>query len=87
MAGDDKAVARVVPLAAADRHRAGDAQPAEHVGHAPAGVFHQHQPGEPYSCWASWSTRRDCSRVKATGNHGSTLVLRVCGRCELVLLI
>ena len=46
MAGDDKAVARVVPLAAADRHRAGDAQPAEHVGHAPAGVLHQHQPGE-----------------------------------------
>jgi hypothetical protein len=46
MACDHEAVARIIPLATAYGHRAGDAQPAEHVGHASAGVLHQHQPAE-----------------------------------------
>ncbi len=46
MPGDHKTVAGVVPPPAADRHRPGNAQSAEHVGHAAAGVLHQHQPRE-----------------------------------------
>ena len=46
MPGDDEAVAGVVPAAATDDDRPGDAQSAKHVGHAAAGVLHQHQPRE-----------------------------------------
>ena len=44
--GNHESVARIIASPAADRDRPADAQPAQHVGHAPARVFHQHQPGK-----------------------------------------
>ena len=44
--GNHESVARIIALPAADRDRPADAQPAQHVGHAPARVLHQHQPGK-----------------------------------------
>ena len=45
VSGQDEAVARIVALAAADYDWSGNAQAAQHIGHPPSGVFHEHQPG------------------------------------------
>ena len=69
MPGNHESVARVVPSPAADHDRPGDAKPTEHVGHAPAGVLHQHEPrkaklldGQPIDQAGLFAGERCCRR-------------------------